>query len=156
MKATFGLGLGALAALCQSVYGLEDGAYTIDSVISGGTEALTDYRQPGVPLEFAQNQRNEYQTWNFQETEKGSSNDKYFLIQSTAGTFLNCGTEKGSACVTSDSPQAFLPEFAGNGKYQLVVEGSGYFLNANYKGQLMLAAYDTTDNELFFLSPAEQ
>jgi hypothetical protein len=146
MKAFFGLG--ALAAICQSVYSLENGLYTIGSAITGGALVLTAHSSsPGILLDFTENQGDSGQVWDF-----SSSDGQYFLVKNQLGSYINC--DEGAVCYTGGSPQAFIPEFTGDGKYELVAQGSGLFLRADDQGQLLLAEYDQSPNEQFFLSPA--
>jgi hypothetical protein len=146
MKAFFGLG--ALAALCQSVHSLENGLYTIGSAITGGDFVLTAHSSsPGIPLDFTEDHGGSSQVWDF-----SSSDGQYFLVKNQLGAYINC--EEGSVCLTGGSPQAFIPEFTGDGKYELVAQGSGLFLRADDQGQLLLDEYDQSPNEQFFLSPA--
>jgi hypothetical protein len=145
MKAFFRLG--ALAALCQSVYSLENGRYTIGSAITGGALVLTAHSSsPDIPLDFTENHGDSSQVWNF-----SSRDGQYFLIRNQRGSYINC--EEGSVCYTGGYPQEFIPEFRGDGKYELVAQGSGLFLSADDQGQLLLLGYDQSPNEQFFLSP---
>jgi hypothetical protein len=141
-------GLGALAALCQSVYSLENGRYTIGSAITDGALVLTAHSSsPGIPLDFTENHGHSSQVWDF-----SSKDGQYFLVKNQLGSYINC--EEFSVCYTGGSPQAFIPEFTGDGKYELVAQGSGLFLSADEQGQLLLVGYDQSPNEQFFLSPA--
>ncbi|KAJ5761973.1 uncharacterized protein N7511_005355 [Penicillium nucicola] len=153
MKAFFGLG--ALAALCNSVYGLTSGTYTIESVISQGNLALTAHSSsPGIPLDFTEKHGDKSQIWDFHAITDDADN-KYFTVRNLRGAYIDCGTEQGSSCVTGQRSQAFTPEFVGDGKYELVAENSGYFLRSSDDGQLLLDGYDGSDSERFFLRPAQ-
>jgi hypothetical protein len=144
------LGLSALAALCQSVYSLKSGLYTIGSASTEGKLVLTAHSGASghIPLDFTPESGSSSQVWEFHATDK-----QYFVVKNRLGAFINCEGE-GSVCVSGDQPQAFIPEFTGNDKYQLVEQGSGLFLRSDENEALVLAGYDTSPNEEFFLSPA--
>jgi hypothetical protein len=147
MKAFFAL---TLAALCQSVYCLRDGTYTIRSASLGPHKVLTEnMKEHEEPLAFKEkHERIEPgQLWDLKSKDKG-----YFEVQNHLGDYINCGTEEGSTCYAGKEPQQFLPERADEDTYELVAKGSGYFLRVAESGELRLAGYDGSPSEKFYLS----
>lgn len=138
--------LGALAALCQSAYSLNPGPYIIASANSD-SQILTD-ENLNQPLTFTQPTENENQVWQFNAVDGG-----YFEIQSVQGSFIDCHRTEDRTCYSSERPRAFIPEFQGDNKYELVEEGSGLFLRIAKEGGLQLAEWDQSLNEQFTLTP---
>jgi hypothetical protein len=135
---------GALAALCQSAYGLESGVYSIASADSNSL-VLTD-EAPNKPLAFTRQNQDPAQEWHFDAADGG-----YFEITSDLGSYINCETTGDKICYPGEQPQAFKPEFQGDKKYELVEQGSGLFLRITKKGTLQLAEWDQSIDEQFRL-----
>ncbi|KAJ5855641.1 uncharacterized protein N7529_009585 [Penicillium soppii] len=144
MKSFFALG--ALATLFQSAYCLAPGAYIIDTAKQDGL-ALTQ-EGDNTPLRFT----SRVQFWDFTPTKGG-----YFEIRHESGAYINCDQTGDRICFPGDRPQAFLPEFQGENKYELVEQGSGLFLRFDGEGNLLkLAEYDQSIEEQFALIPLDQ
>ncbi|KAK6815932.1 hypothetical protein RU639_009024 [Aspergillus parasiticus] len=144
------LALGALAALCQSAFSLEEGRYTIASVSLPTNPALTDLL-PDTPLTFLPSLGLQTQTWTFENADAEGD----FYIQSANGGNLNCGTNEGSFCESEGAPEVFTVELVGDNTYRLVSKGSGYYLSV-VGNLLQLATDDTSPKEQFVLSPVQR
>lgn len=144
MKAFFAIG--AIASLCQSAYCLDPGTYFIGSAISD-SDVLTE-KGANLPLAFEKTGASSGQYWSLTPSDGG-----YFQISTDEGLFINCAKEGTKTCYAGPNPQSFLPEFQGDNKYELVEQGSGYFLRQAEDGSLQLAEYDQSINEQFRLKP---
>ncbi|KAJ5964887.1 uncharacterized protein N7479_004763 [Penicillium vulpinum] len=142
------IALGALAALCQSAFGLTEGSYTIGSASLESNQVLSEIGQSNSPLGFSPINGDPSQTWLF--TLAGSNNQRDFLIQNNLGSYINCGDEEGSPCLAGTREEVYTAELVGENSYQLVAKSSGYFLRAD-GGYLQLAGWDQTPNEEFVL-----
>ncbi|KAJ5973482.1 hypothetical protein N7481_010692 [Penicillium waksmanii] len=146
--------LGALAALCHSVFGLDQGFYTIGSASLQSNKFLNVNEEDGTSLIFSLN-NDEYgsQAWYFNLLESG--NGREFFINSTLSAgYINCGEQIKSPCFLGDEPQIFVAELAGEKSYELVSKESGYFLRADVEN-LQTAEWDQSPNELFVLTPVD-
>lgn len=143
------LALGALAALCHSVFGLDEGAYTIGSASLQSNKVLSVSQDDGQSLSFSPNNEHANQVWFF--THHQSDNKREFVINSTIGGYINCGKQKTSPCVLGDEPQVYTAELAGDDSYELVSKQSGYFLRAAGEN-LQIDEWDQSLNEQFVLT----
>lgn len=143
------LALGALAALCQSAFSLEEGMYMIGSASLQSDEVLSETGDAG-DLVFGPQDDGSSQTWFFNSS--GGNSQRDFLIQSILGDYINCGVDVGSPCSTGQQEEFYTAELVGDNSYQFVAKNSGYFLRAEGV-QLQVAAWDQTRNEEFILTP---
>ncbi|KAJ5759782.1 hypothetical protein N7520_006938 [Penicillium odoratum] len=143
------LALVALAALCNSAYSLREGTYKIRALGADANKVLTEV--PGQPeIVFDVASRHPGQTWNF---ELDPENANYFLIQNILGAYINCESE-GSLCTAGDEPTSYRPELVSEAdkSYELVANGTGYFLRFAEGDKLKLAGYDQgVDQEFVFI-----
>ena len=144
--------LSVLAALCQSAFSLEERSYTIGSSVEGNENEVLTQSGTNEPLIFSAKQDSgSSQTWSF--TLSGESK-REFLIADSAGNFINCGDEAGSPCFAGSEEEVYTAELVGDSSYQLVAKNSGYFLRTD-GGDLHLAGWDQTPNEVFVLKPTQ-
>ncbi|KAJ5239387.1 hypothetical protein N7468_004006 [Penicillium chermesinum] len=143
MKFAFQFAL--LSALCNAAIGLGDGHYLIGSK-AFPSQVLSQTSKD--PLHFALHTKNvtQKEIWNVAKSEK---QDYYSITSYHNGEFINSDPLLGSTCHLGQQFQQYIAEFQGDNNYQLVQNGSGYFLRAADDGILELAEYDTSNNELF-------
>lgn len=142
------LALGALAALCQSAFCLEDGIYMIGSATLPSSQVLGETDDIGF-LAFGPKNGHPGQSWIFNSS--SGNNEREFLIQNYLGSYINCGVDEGSLCSAGDEEEFYTAELVSDNSYQLVAKNSGYFMRA--QGLLLqLAAWDQTPNENFVLT----
>lgn len=136
--------LGAIVALCQSVYSLNPGVYTIASANSDSL-FLTD-ETPDQPLTFGPPDGGSSQDWKILPAPE----ENFILIQNHE-FFINCHTTGNLVCFPSDEPQIFRPKFQGDNRYEFVEQGSGLFLRITKENGLELAKSDQSVDEQFSL-----
>ncbi|KAJ5764357.1 hypothetical protein N7533_003038 [Penicillium manginii] len=146
------IALGALAALCHSAFGLDEGAYTIGSASLQSNKILSVNEEDGQSLSFSPNKGDGSQTWYF--TRPDFDNNREFLINSTVGGYLNCPDQERSLCILGGEPQIYTAELANDNTYELISKQSGYFLRAD-GDNIQIAAWDQSPDEQFVLTPTE-
>ncbi|KAJ5647253.1 hypothetical protein N7490_003625 [Penicillium lividum] len=143
------LALGALAALCNSAYSLREGTYKIRSLGADANKVLAEV--PGQSeLVFNVASQHPGQTWSF---ESDPDNVGYFLISNILGAYIDCEAE-GSLCTAGEEPTSYRPELVSEAdkSYELVANGTGYFLRYAEDDKLKLAGYDQgVDQEFVFI-----
>ncbi|CAI7675386.1 unnamed protein product [Penicillium manginii] len=129
------IALGALAALCHSAFGLDEGAYTIGSASLQSNKILSVNEEDGQSLSFSPNKGDGSQTC-------------------TVGGYLNCPDQERSLCILGGEPQIYTAELANDNTYELISKQSGYFLRAD-GDNIQIAAWDQSPDEQFVLTPTE-
>ncbi|KAJ5913154.1 hypothetical protein N7504_002037 [Penicillium tannophilum] len=138
--------LTALAAFCNSAYCFSEGTYTIGSASLEKTKVLTEV--PGqADLVFNTANGHPGQIWDFTPADQ----EDYFLITNTLGAYIDC-PELDSLCTAGEDPTSYRPELVRDNTYELVANGTGYFLRLADDSKLKLAGYEPGPEQEFILT----
>ncbi|KAJ5536504.1 hypothetical protein N7513_009690 [Penicillium frequentans] len=142
------LTLTALAALCNSAYCFSEGTYTIGSASLEKSKVLTEV--PGQE-DLVFDTANEYpgQIWEFTPADQKD----YFLVTNTLGAYIECPA-LDNLCTAGEDPTSYSPELVEDNKYELVANGTGYFLRLADDNKLKLAGYEAGPEQRFILTKA--
>ncbi|KAE8327008.1 hypothetical protein BDV39DRAFT_205420 [Aspergillus sergii] len=145
--------LGALAALCQTAFGLEEGTYKIASASLEANRVLS-YEVPSSPVILSPSFGIPSQTWAFESDPNEDGTDEGgFLIHSAVGGYLNCGGSLGNSCKVGDKREVYTVELVGDNTYQILA-GTRYSLSVS-GDFVQLAAHDTSPEHQFVLTPTK-
>ncbi|KAJ5786044.1 uncharacterized protein N7503_011256 [Penicillium pulvis] len=142
------LTLTALATLCSSAYCFSEGTYKIGSASLEKTKVLTEV--PGQEdLVFNTANGHPGQIWDFTPTDE----EEYFLVTNTLGAYIDCPA-LDSLCTAGEDPTSYRPELVADNTYELVANGTGYFLRLADDNKLKLAGYEPGLEQEFVLTKA--
>ncbi|KAJ5524567.1 hypothetical protein N7494_011217 [Penicillium frequentans] len=144
------LTLTALAALCNSAYCFREGTYQIGSARLEYTKVLTEV--PGQEdLVFKTVTGHPGQIWDFTLTDE----EDYFLVTNTLGAYIDCPA-LDSLCTAGEDPTSYRLEIVADNTYELVANGTGYFLRLADDNKLKLAGYGPGPEQEFILTEASE